>query len=112
MRYLRLHPRVRAAFLGLLVALLVPLGAARAGAADSEAVREYVDEVTAVSITVSLDSLVFARERSDLAANARDYITLAPLEINRTGRRALFWSGDRWSTTDSQTRRECVVRCD
>jgi hypothetical protein len=90
----------------------VALGAAvRAGAADGEAVREYVDELTAVSITVSLDSLVFARERSDLAANARDYITLAPLEINRTGRRTLFWSGYLWSTIDRRGR-EPVIAAD
>ena len=85
-----------AAFLTLAVVRLAP-------AAD-EKVREYIDEITAVSITVPLDSLVFARERSDLAVNARDYLTLAPLEINRTGKRSYFWSGYLWSTIDRRDR--------
>src|SRR5262245_36817411 len=66
----------------------------------AEKVREYVDEITAVHITVAADPLVFARERSDLAANARDYVTLAPLQINRTGKRSYFWSGYLWTTID------------
>jgi len=78
---------------------------ARRGAPASDGqVREYVDEITAVSITVPVDSLVFARERTDLAVNARDYLTLAPLEINRTGHRAYFWSGYLWSTIDRRNR--------
>jgi hypothetical protein len=107
LRHICLTPRTRAAFLGFLVALCTPLMAA----ADGEALREYVDEVTAVSITVSLDSLVFARERTDLAVNARDYITLAPLQINRTGRRAYFWTGYVWSTIDRRGN-EAVVAAD
>ena len=81
-------------------ALLAALAMARATPAADDKVREYVDEITAVSITVPTDSLVFARERSDLAVNARDYLTLAPLEINRTGKRRYFWSGYLWSTID------------
>lgn len=68
--------------------------------AREDSVREYVDETTAASITVSVESLVFARERSDLAANARDYVVLAPIEVNVTGKRSYFWSGYVWSTID------------
>lgn len=76
---------------------------ATAHAAD-RGVREYVDETTAASITASSTSLVFARENTDLAANARDYITLVPVEINTSGKRAYFWSGYLWSTIDRRTR--------
>jgi hypothetical protein len=72
--------------------------------ADDDFIREYVDEITAVSITVPLEPLVFARERTDLAANARDYITLAPVEINRSGTRRYFWTGYIWSTIDRRGR--------
>jgi hypothetical protein len=85
---------------GARVLALAAIMIARAAAADDDAVREYVDEITAVSITVPVESLLFARERTDLAANARDYITLTPLEINRTGQRACYWFGYVWSTID------------
>jgi hypothetical protein len=92
-------------------ALLFVLGLARAATAG-DTVREYVDEITAVSITVSTEPLVFARERSDLAVNARDYLTLAPLEINRTGKRGYFWSGYLWSTIDRRGRQPILARGD
>jgi hypothetical protein len=65
-----------------------------------EPVREYTDETTAATITVADESLVFARERTDLAVNARDYVSLAPLEINRGGERSYFWFAFVWSTID------------
>lgn len=107
MRYLSAISRIHAVLFGCLITLVV----SRAAIPDAAAVREYVDEITAVSITVSLDSLIFARERTDLAVNARDYITLAPLEINRTGRRAYFWTGYVWSTIDRRGR-EPVLAAD
>lgn len=83
------------------VVLLLPnMPADAQHTAEGDMVREYVDDVTAVSVTVASDPLVFARERRDLAVNARDYLTLAPLEINRTGRRSYFWFAYLWSTID------------
>jgi hypothetical protein len=83
-----------------------------AGCPAAEAVRQYVDEITAASIMVSTESLIFARERSDLAANARDYITLVPVEINRSGARALFWSGYLWSTIDRRNSEPLLAKGD
>jgi hypothetical protein len=80
--------------------LVLFLALAAASPAAGDAVREYVDEITAASVTVSTETLIFARERGDLAANARDYVTLAPVQINRTGTRTTFWSGYLWSTID------------
>jgi hypothetical protein len=91
--------------------VLCLLAAARSPAAD-DATREYVDEITAASITTSTDALVFARERTDLAVNARDYITLLPVEINRTGTRTCFWSGYLWSTIDRRSRQSWLAEGD
>jgi hypothetical protein len=71
-----------------------------ASALADEPVREYTDESTAATITVADESLVFARERTDLAVNARDYLSLAPIEINRAGKRSYFWLAYVWSTID------------
>jgi hypothetical protein len=91
--------------------VLCLLAAARSPAAD-DSTREYVDEITAASITTSTDTLVFARERTDLAVNARDYITLLPVEINRTGTRSCFWSGYLWSTIDRRNRKPWLAEGD
>lgn len=88
--------------------MLCLLPAGRSHAADY-AVREYVDPTTAASITVSTSALIFARERTDLAVNARDYITLVPVEINKTGTRACFWSGYLWSTIDRRNRQSWLA---
>lgn len=91
----------------LLLAMLLALPAGvRAG---DDPVREYVDEITAASITVAVESLVFARERLDLAANARDYVVLAPIEVNIGGKRSYFWSGYVWSTIDRRDGQPLLV---
>jgi hypothetical protein len=46
------------------------------------------------------EAIVFARERTDLAVNARDYLSLTAIEVNRTGERSYYWSGYIWSTID------------
>jgi hypothetical protein len=65
-------------------------------------VREYLDETTAATVTVSGAPLIFARERTDLAVNARDYLSLFAVEINRAGRRTHHWFGYVWSTIDKR----------
>ncbi len=81
----------------LLVATCLPQSgcvAVRAGA------RQYQDESTAVTITVATDPVVLAREVSMLAVNARDYVSLFPLEVNRSGQRRYYFYGYSWSTID------------
>jgi len=65
-----------------------------------DAVRHYLDDKTAASITLAREAIVFARERTDLAVNARDYLSLTAIEVNRTGERSYYWSGYIWSTID------------
>lgn len=72
-------------------------------ATAADAVHEYLDEKTAATITAAKEPLVFARERTDLAVNARDYISLVAIEINRAGKRTHHWFGYVWSTIDRRT---------
>jgi hypothetical protein len=67
-----------------------------------DAPREYLDQSTAATITTVNTPLVFARERSDLAANARDYVTLAAAAVDRTGRIDYVLVCYRWSTVDAR----------
>jgi hypothetical protein len=80
----------------------------RVPAADGS-VRQYVDEITAASVTVAVEPLIFARERSDLAANARDYVTLTAIEVNVQGKRSYLWSAYIWSTIDRRDRQQLVA---
>jgi hypothetical protein len=77
--------------------------------AADDSVRQYVDETTAASITVAIEPLIFARERTDLAANSRDYVTLTAIEVNVTGKRSYFWSAYVWSTIDRRDRQQVVA---
>ena len=64
--------------------------------------REYLDEMSATTVTVAPGGLVFARERPELAVHARDYITLVPLDVNHSGRHAQYFYVYVWSTIDKR----------
>jgi hypothetical protein len=66
--------------------------------------NQKLDPLTAVTITYSKSPLIFYRDQSGRAAHARDYIHMAPLEVNRGGMYRYFvWLGI-WNTQqDSQT---------
>lgn len=84
-----------------LVALLFAAVLSQAGCiAPRAGARQYQDEGSAVTITVATEPLVLAREVSMLAVNARDYISLMPLEVNRSGQRRYYFFGYSWSTID------------
>jgi hypothetical protein len=72
--------------------------------AATEPPREYLDEQTAATITVVGEPLVFAYARRDLAANARDYATLAAAAVNRSGRVSYVLIVYFWSTVDPRLR--------
>ena len=65
--------------------------------------REYLDAQTAATVTVGGPALVFARERPDLAVHARDYLTLVPVDVNRSGQHAQYFVGYAWSTIDKRS---------
>ena len=62
--------------------------------------RVMLDEQTGVSLSVVAEPIVLARDRRDLAAHARDYLTLVAVERNQAGRRNLMLLVYRWSTID------------
>lgn len=78
----------------------VPL-AARAG--DLEP-KEYLDQDTAATVTVVSRPLVFAIPRTELAANARDYLTLAAAAVDRNGKVSYVDVAYFWSTVDPRMR--------
>ncbi|MEO8016947.1 MAG: hypothetical protein ABI769_03960 [Pseudomonadota bacterium] len=64
--------------------------------------RVVLDQRTGASMTIVDQPLVLARERRDVAVQARDYITLVAAEINESGRRRLVWVAHQWSTIDAR----------
>lgn len=63
-------------------------------------VATLLDEQTGVSIRRVAAPIVLARDRREVAAHARDYLTLVAVEVNRAGRRDLVLLVYRWSTID------------
>ncbi|MDP8986588.1 MAG: hypothetical protein M3N97_16405 [Pseudomonadota bacterium] len=69
-------------------------------AAPSNPSREIFDEQSASTLLVAGAPLVFARDRSDVAAHARDYATLVAVEIDVSGEYRQYVLLYRWSTVD------------
>jgi hypothetical protein len=70
--------------------------------------EEYLDEETAATITVVGEPLVFANPRRDLAANARDYVTVAAAAVDRAGKISYVLITYIWSTVDPALRRDAL----
>ena len=62
--------------------------------------HEIFDEETGSTLLVVSKPLVFARERSDVAAHSRDYATIVAVEDDRSGSYTQFLLLYRWSTVD------------
>jgi hypothetical protein len=75
---------------------------------EAPATREYLDEQTAATVTVASRALVFARARPEFAVNARDYLTLVPVDVNRAGTHVLYLYCYAWSTIDKRGHEEAV----
>jgi hypothetical protein len=86
--------------LALVLAALLAAGCATPESVRGE--REYLDEVTAATITVGSPTLVFARERPELAVHARDYLTVVPVDVNRAGTHSQYFYAYVWSTLDKR----------
>lgn len=94
--------RNRPALAALAALLLAPAAPAARGA--DLAPREYLDQETAATVTVVAQPLVFAYARTELAANARDYVTLAAAAVNRGGKVSFVGIAYFWSTVDPRMR--------
>jgi hypothetical protein len=62
--------------------------------------RVSLDPRTGATFTMVEKPLIFARQRRDVAANARDYLTVVAVEINVSGQRRLYLAVHQWSTID------------
>jgi hypothetical protein len=76
--------------------LPIDLAQARGGAPPTE----YLDEHTGATVTIANKPLVFARERSERAANMRDYVNLSAASVNRGGKVEYVLIAYLWSTLD------------
>src|SRR5260221_6164773 len=88
-----------------LLALLAGALVLDAGCSSAPAIpqpQEYLDEQTGATVTVVDAPLVFARERTELAANLRDYVTLAAASVNRGGKLEYVLVAYVWSTVDAR----------
>ena len=83
--------------MALFVALTVLVSCAARPRPDS---GEFFDERSGNTLSVVAKPLVFARERSDVAAHARDYATLVAIELDRSGEFSQYLLLYRWSTVD------------
>ncbi len=90
------------ALLGAAIGLLaLAAGTLRAGSLEP---TEYLDEETAATITVVAQPLVFAYAHRELAANARDYATVAAAAVNEAGKIHYVLILYFWSTVDPRLR--------
>jgi hypothetical protein len=85
--------------------VLLVLCACAAHAGESP-LREYLDEETGATVTLESEPLVFAYARRELAANARDYVTLQAAAVNRGGKVSYVLISYVWSTVDPRMREE------
>ena len=86
--------RVIAVYLATIVLL------AACGKSHAVRPREILDETTGNTVSVVSMPLVFARQRTDVAAYARDYATLVAAEIDQSGAYNDYFLLYRWSTVD------------
>jgi len=63
--------------------------------------REYLDEQTGATVTAADAPLVFARDRTERAANLRDYVTVVAASVNRGGKVEYVLIAYVWSTLDA-----------
>jgi hypothetical protein len=80
--------------------LCVWLGLAACATVDPQPPRELLDESTGETLVVSGRPLVFARQRTDVAANARDYLTAVAVREDNNGKYGTWLVVYRWSTVD------------
>ena len=62
--------------------------------------HEILDEQSGNTLLIAPAPLVFARARTDVAANCRDYATLVAVEIDQSGKYSDYLLLYRWSTVD------------
>jgi hypothetical protein len=64
--------------------------------------QEYLDERTGATVTMVDKPIVLARDRTERAANLRDYVTLVASSVNRQGKINYVLASYVWSTLDTR----------
>jgi hypothetical protein len=99
-RRLARNPAARRAWILALLSGCLPLAAA---GADLQP-HEYLDPETAATVTIVGEPIIFANPRTEVAANARDYVTLAAAAVDRNGKVSYVLVAYFWSTVDARVR--------
>jgi hypothetical protein len=86
----------------LLAAMLACGWSACTSLPNTTAPREFLDERTGATVAMVDKPMIFARDRSERAANLRDYITLVAASLNRSGKIEYVWIAYAWSTLDAR----------
>lgn len=91
-------PTMRRFFISVLA--VIPWLLLGACSSSTPLVEETLDSETGVTVLRVMPPVIFFRDISYRAANARDFVYLGPIEVNRMGRFEYFlWLGV-WSTLD------------
>jgi len=89
---------------GLILASCALLASGLTGCAGAPAPSpespQYLDPVTAAMVTSVSSPMVFARAHQDVSANSRQYLTVAAVSVNRSGRYEYLLLVYLWSTVD------------
>jgi hypothetical protein len=78
---------------------LLPLLGACASPSRAQT-RELLDESSGSTLLIVQRPIVFARPRTDVAANSRDYATVVAMHEDRSGKYSTWLIVHRWSTVD------------
>ena len=98
--YAPTHARVHSIVAATMLALF-----AGGCASESTLISNHIDPVTSVTVSYSQTPMVLYRDVSGRAAYARDFVHLAPLEVNRSGDyRYYLWLGIWTTIADAQPR--------
>jgi hypothetical protein len=96
------YPEVKNHWIGWAFALVGTFAIGGCASAPETAPTEVLDEVSAVTLIVVRHPIVLARARTDLAVNARDYLTLVAAREDRSGKYTTWLVAHRWSTLDQR----------
>jgi hypothetical protein len=85
----------------LFTAIALSMLSACTALSSADSPQEYLDKDTAATINVVGRPMVFARDRSERAAHARDYVTVAAATVDRGGKTDYVVIAYFWSTLDA-----------
>jgi hypothetical protein len=75
------------------------------GCSSAATVKSWLDPVSSATITAQSKPLILARDEQAPSNNARDFVQMTALEVNRMGERRLYLVAVPWSS-ERQTRSE------